>query len=71
MTHIVKCTHDRLFTVLSDAAAQCDRAAPVQHKFGGLTIAAEGWDGPGERWFDAFCETVLLQLFEETKENGA
>lgn len=70
MTHIVKCTHDRLFTVLSDAAAQCDRAAPVRHKFGGLTVAAEGWDGPGERWFYAFYVTVLEQLKEETEKNG-
>ena len=59
----------RLFTVLSDAAAQCDRATPVRHKFSGL-IAAEGWESPGERWFYAFYVTVLEQLKEETEKNG-
>lgn len=42
---------------------------PVRHKSSGLTVAAEGWESPGERWFYAFYVTVLEQLIKETEKN--
>lgn len=47
-----------LLTILTDSAAQTDRAAPVLH--GGGTPG--GWLPPGEVWWGSFMETFEAQL---------
>lgn len=45
-----------ILTILTDAAAQVDRARPADARNG------PGWDGPGAEWWEDFTETVEQQL---------
>lgn len=46
-----------LDAILTDSAAQVDRAAPVDYR-----IQTQNWTSPGEDWFEAFTETVRQQV---------
>jgi hypothetical protein len=43
-------------TILTDSAAQVDRARPADARNG------PAWDGPGETWWETFAETVEAQI---------
>ncbi len=49
-------TRDRLLTIMSDSAAQVDRARPADERDG------PAWNGPGGDWWELFEETVSAQL---------
>lgn len=51
-----------LMTILTDSAAQTDRASPVVKG-----VTPDNWLPPGEAWFESFLECVARQVAEQTK----
>lgn len=53
-------------TILTDSAAQVDRAKPADER-----LKTEDWTSPGEAWFESFMETVQRQMEAAIEEDGA
>ena len=51
-------------TILSDSAAQIDRAMPADER-------AKDWCSPSAFWFEAFTETVKKQIEDALEQEGA
>lgn len=55
-----------LATILTDSAAQIDRAKPADER-----LNTEDWTSPGEAWFALFMETVEAQVQAALDDDGA
>ncbi len=53
-----------LDTILTDSAAQVDRARPADERNG------PQWNGPGEAWWESFMETVKAQIEAQLEVDG-
>lgn len=52
-----------LETILTDSAANVDRAMPVDER-------AKDWQSPSPAWFEAFMETVKQQIEAALEQEG-
>lgn len=55
-----------LATILTDSAAQTERAKPTNER-----LKTEDWTPPGEAWFEAFRATVQQQMEAAIEDDGA
>lgn len=55
-----------LSTILTDSAANVDRAKPTDER-----LQKEDWTSPGEAWFESFMETVQRQIEAALDEDGS
>lgn len=58
-------TLDQLLTILTDSAAQTDRASPAVNG-----VTPDNWLPPGEAWFESFLECVQHQIEAAAEQEG-